>query len=337
MLDLNRKEINFIGYRKVFLSISCVLVVLSLCFIAFKGLDFGTEFTGGSTITFLGQEQMSSADDAGSATELTEASVRDALNSAGYNGELVIQTVQSGNSTGFLAQLSTTDVQECESYAVAAAETLGISTDDVQVSTIGPNWGANVVRTSAIAFAISILAIIAYIWIRFKDYKMGVTAIIALLHDIIIVVGIYALAGREVTPNAIAALLTIMGYSLYDTIVVFHRINDNVTSGAVKHSFWTIANHSINQTLTRTINTTLTSLVPVLAMLFFGGATLQDFAFAMSVGLICGSYSSIAVASPIYAIWKKREKGIEALEERYGTSVITDTRVVLAGLPVKAS
>ncbi len=166
----------------------------------------------------------------------------------------------------------------------------------------------------------SIVLIIIYIAIRF-EYKMGVTAIVALLHDLVLVMGVYALVGREVNPNTIAALLTILGYSLYDTVVVFHRINDNMQSDDIKCTFMTMANHSINQVLVRTVNTTLTSLIPVLAMLLFGGETLKDFAFAMVIGLVCGSYSSIAVASPLYAMWKTREPRYQKLVKKFGPEV----------------
>jgi len=158
--------------------------------------------------------------------------------------------------------------------------------------------------------------IIIYIAIRF-EYKMGLVAVATLVHDLIVIIGIYSIIGREVTPNVIAALLTIMGYSLYDTVVVFHRINDNMASTA-RHSFMTVANHSINQVLMRTINTALSTLIPVVAMLFFGGETLKDFAFAMAIGLVLGSYSSIALASPLYALWKQREPKLNKLAKRYG-------------------
>jgi SecD/SecF fusion protein len=134
-------------------------------------------------------------------------------------------------------------------------------------------------------------------------------------------VGIYALVGREMNPNTIAALLTILGYSLYDTVVVFHRIVDNMENLDIRCSFMTMANHSVNQVLVRSINTTLTSLVPVIAMLFFGGETLKDFAFAMVIGLVIGAYSSIGVASPLYAIWKSRSEENQRLIKRYGPEV----------------
>ena len=313
MVNLDRKEINFIGHRKVFLIISAVLIVCAALAMCVRGLTFGTEFTGGSSITY-----------ASVAEGTTEDQVRDAFSEAGYADELVVQTVSSGDGDGYLVRVDTTDVQEADRLAGDVAAAIGVADEDIQVSTIGPNWGADVIQKSLIALAVSFLLIIGYVWARYREYKMGITAVVALIHDIVIVIGVYALIGHEITPNTVAALLTIMGYSLYDTIVTFHRINENNQEG-MKQSFWTVANHSINQVLRRTINTTLTSILPVLCMLALGGATLQDFALAMAIGLICGSYSSFAVATPLYAMWKNREPEIAKQNAKYGNEVNTDT------------
>jgi len=169
-----------------------------------------------------------------------------------------------------------------------------------------------------IAFFLSILAILLYVSLRF-EYKMSVMAIVALVHDIIITLGIYALSGLEVTPNTVAALLTILGYSLYDTIVVFHRIKEN-SQNLQKQSFMSMANESINEVFVRSLNTTITSLIPVLVMLFFGGPTLKDFAFALTIGLAVGAYSSIGVAAPLYAMWKETEPKYKALAKKYANA-----------------
>ena len=319
MINLDKKEINFIGHRKVFLIISLCLVLASFLAIGIRGLTFSTEFVGGSTITYL-----DTSDD------LTEDSVRQALSNAGYQGEAIIQTMSSGSHEGFLARIDTTEAQEAEAYAAASASELGVSSENIQVSTIGPNWGADVISSSVIAFVVGMILILLYVWFRFRDVKMGATAIVALLHDMIIVVGVYALVGHEITPNTVAAILTIMGYSLYDTIVTFHSINDNAKAGRTTLDFWTIANHSINHVIVRTMNTTITSLSPVVFMLIFGGSTLQDFAFAMVIGLIAGSYSSFALASPIYAIWKnKTEYEVKMANWKYGSKVVTNTKKIM--------
>ena len=302
-----KHDINFLGYRRIFLAVAAVLVCASFAVVGFKGLNFGIEFVGGTSISFHGTG------------DVTTEQLRTAFDQAG-EPDAVIQTTNADGQEGFLVRTTTTSAEDATARANQVADGLGLSTDSFEVTTIGPDWGASVIQSSLIAFLVSIVLIIIYIAIRF-DYKMGITAIVALLHDLILVMGIYALVGREVNPNTIAALLTILGYSLYDTVVVFHRINDNMQGDDIKCTFMTMANHSINQVLVRTINTTLTSLIPVLAMLFFGGETLKDFAFAMAIGLVCGSYSSVAVATPLYAMWKTREPRYAKLQKKYGTQV----------------
>ena len=303
-----KRDIPFLRARKVLLIIAACCVAVALVVCGVRGLNFGTEFVGGTSIS-INQT-------AGATTD----QVRDAFAAAGQENA-VVQTTSTNGQEGFLVRLATTDTTEAYSASSAVAQTLGLSSTDITVSTIQASWGASVIRSSLIAFLVSLVLIIAYIGIRFRSYKMGVVAVITLLHDLIIVVGIYALIGREFTPNTVAALLTILGYSLYDTVVVFHRVNDNMQESSAKVTFVTMANHSINQVFIRSINTTLTSLIPVLFMLLFGSETLKDFAFAMVIGLICGCYSSIAVAMPLFSAWKSREKDNMKLTKKYGTAV----------------
>ncbi len=312
-----KKDINFLGVRKVFLSISAILVVASIATVCVKGLEFGIEFVGGTSVTFNNTENVSIED------------MRQAFSDAG-EPDAVVQTTTSNGSEGFLVRTTTTSAEQASTMANKVASELNLSTDSYEVSTVGPDWGQSVIESSAIAFAVSLLLIIAYIAIRF-EYKMGIIAVVALLHDLIIVVGVYALVGREVTPNTIAALLTILGYSLYDTVVVFHRISDNMKNSDAKWTFMSMANHSLNQVFIRSVNTTVTSFVPVLGMLLFGGETLKDFAFAMSVGLIAGAYSSIGVATPLFAMWKSREPKNAKLTKKYGTAI---TRFTFASTPL---
>ena len=302
-----KHDINFLGHRRVFLGVAAVLVAASFVVVGVRGLNFGIEFVGGTSVAFHGTE------------DVTTEQMRTAFDQAG-EPDAVIQTTDASGEEGFLVRTTTTSAEEATARANQVADDLGLSTDSFEVTTIGPDWGASVIQSSLIAFLVSIVLIIVYIAIRF-EYKMGIMAIVALLHDLVLVMGVYALVGREVNPNTIAALLTILGYSLYDTVVVFHRINDNMKGEDIKCTFMTMANHSINQVLVRTINTTLTSLIPVLAMLFFGGETLKDFAFAMAIGLVCGSYSSIAIAVPLYAMWKTREPRYAKLARKYGPEI----------------
>lgn len=303
-----KRDINFLGYRKIFLSVAAVVMVACLAVVGVRGLNFGIEFVGGTSVTFHGTG------------DVTIEQMREAFSNAG-EPDAVIQTTSADGEEGFLVRTTTTSAEDAATSANAVASELGLATDSFEVTTIGPDWGASVIQSSLIAFLVSIVLIIAYIAIRFRDYKMGLMAVVALFHDLILVVGIYALVGREVNPNTIAALLTILGYSLYDTVVVFHRINDNMSGEGIRCTFMTMANHSINQVFIRTINTTLTSFIPVFAMLLFGGETLKDFAFAMAIGLIAGSYSSIAIATPLYAMWKTREPKFAKLQKKYGSEV----------------
>lgn len=302
-----KRDINFLGVRRILLSVSAVLVVLALAITGIRGLNFGIEFVGGTSVAFHGTG------------DVTIEQMRDAFSDAG-EPDAVVQTTVTDGEEGFLVRTATTDASAAAATAGQVADELSLSTDSFEVNTVGPDWGAGVVQSSLIAFVVSLLLIIVYIAFRF-EYKMGVTAVVALLHDLVLVMGVYALFGREVTPNTIAALLTIMGYSLYDTVVVFHRINDNMNQSDIRCTFMTMANHSINQVFVRTVNTTLSTLIPVVAMLLFGGETLRDFAFAMTIGLVCGSYSSIAVATPLYAIWKTREADFKRLVQKYGPEV----------------
>ena len=315
-----KKDINFMGVRKVLLSVSAFLVLASIATVGFKGLDFGIEFVGGTSVSFH------------NTGDITIEQMRDAFTEAG-EPDAVVQTTNSDGTEGFLIRTTSTSAEDAASVATAVANDLNLSTSSYEVSTIGPDWGAGVIQSSLIAFLVSILLIIVYIAFRF-EYKMGLMAVLALIHDLVIVVGVYALFGREITPNTIAALLTILGYSLYDTVVVFHRINDNMKESKVKCTFMSMANHSLNQVFVRTINTTLTSFIPVLGMLLFGGETLKDFAFAMAVGLIAGSYSSIAVATPLFSLWKSREPKYAKLQKKYGSSI---TRFTFASTPLLAA
>ena len=315
-----KKDINFMGARKVLLSVSAFLVLASIATVGFKGLDFGIEFVGGTSVSFH------------NTGDITIEQMRDAFTEAG-EPDAVVQTTNSDGTEGFLIRTTSTSAEDAALVATAVANDLNLSTSSYEVSTIGPDWGAGVIQSSLIAFLVSILLIIVYIAFRF-EYKMGLMAVLALIHDLVIVVGVYALFGREITPNTIAALLTILGYSLYDTVVVFHRINDNMKESKVKCTFMSMANHSLNQVFVRTINTTLTSFIPVLGMLLFGGETLKDFAFAMAVGLIAGSYSSIAVATPLFSLWKSREPKYAKLQKKYGSSI---TRFTFASTPLLAA
>ncbi|MFC2646923.1 protein translocase subunit SecF [Atopobium sp. oral taxon 416] len=301
-----KHEIRFMAHRKAFFIISGVLIALAIVGMIVRGLVFGIEFIGGTEIDFR---------DTGS---ITIEQMRDAL-SQSDEGEATVQTTVTDGSAGFLVRSGTTDPETAAGHASKAAQILNLSDNSYQVTTIGPDWGADVTRSSTLAFGVAIAAIIVYVSIRY-EFKMSIAAVIALLHDLVITLGVYAWTQLPITPNVVAALLTIMGYSLYDTVVEFNRIDENAKrlNDGVHHTYAQIANFSINEVIVRTINTTITSIVPVVAMLILGGATLRDFAFAMLIGELTGTYSSFAIASQILVVWKAKEPKWHKLEERYG-------------------
>lgn len=298
-------HIPFMKYRYAMLGVSAALIVVSIVLLLVRGLSFGIEFQGGTVIDVVGSGNV------------TIEQMRSAFRDAGVSNPEIQTTVVSGEK-GFVIRTDVTDPQIATKDASDVAKAIKLPSDSFQVTTIGPGWGKNVTNRSTLAFILSIVAILLYIAVRF-DYKMSVTAIVSLVHDLIITLGIYSLAGREVTPNTVAALLTILGFSLYDTIVVFHRIKEN-SATLQKATFMDMANVSINEVFVRSLNTTISSLIPVVVMLFFGGETLKDFAFALSVGLFAGAYSSIGVASPLYAMWREVEPKYQALKKKYASA-----------------
>ncbi len=312
-------EINFIGHRRTLLTISAVLCVLSILGLIVRGLVFGIEFRGGTEIDFQ------------STGDIAISQMRDALASAD-EADATVQTSTSEGEAGFLVRSDTTDPNTANAHAAKAAETLGLTKANYTVTTIGPDWGADTVRSSSIAFLVSIAAIIAFVSLRY-EFKMSITAVLALLHDLLIIIGVYAWTQVPITPNVVAALLTIMGFSLYDTVVEFNRMNENAGRGGdeAHRTYYQIVNFSINEVIVRTINTTLTTLVPITAMYFLGGTTLRDFAFAMLIGEVLGTYSSFAVASPLLAMWKTREPKWAKLEAKYGKTKAAPVDDAIAG------
>ena len=282
-------------------------------------LTLGTEFSGGTSIQI---------NDAG---DVTEDEIKDAFATAaselGYETQISsIQTAASmSGGNGYIVKTTDTVSTNASEIMGHVEQTLGIDEGSVEIETIGASWGASVIWSSILAFFLSCLGILAVIAIRYREPRMGVVALICLFHDMIVVLGIYAWAGlffhMEITSDVIAALLAIIGYSLYDTVVVFHRISKNA-SPQMKCSLLTCANRSLNEVIVRTINTSITSVIPVLFMLIIGTDTLVDFAFAMFCGMVVGVYSTMAISAPIYTKWKAKEPAYARLENKYPYEVV---------------
>jgi SecD/SecF fusion protein len=290
---------DFMGASKWFFSLSgCILLIGALA-IGGKGLNFGIDFKSGTRIQTAFIKPVS------------ESQVAAVMKSAGFaNAEVQKFTNKSIGGTGY--QISTTTLgPEGVKKVQAALDTKfgnGVSvpgTKNFSSTSIGPTFGKTVANSAVIAIIASLLVISAYIALRF-EWKYAIPVLIALMHDLLITAGVYSLTGREVTTATVAALLTILGYSLYDTIIVFDRVRENVPR-MPRAAFSQIVNRSMSEVLTRSLATSFCTLLPVIALLLFGGETLKDFAFALMVGVASGAYSSIFIASPVLTHWKERE------------------------------
>ena len=287
-----RKRFDFMGASKWFFSMSGVILLIGALAIGGKGLNFGIDFESGTRVK----------------TELNrstnENAVRSAIAPSGF-GDAEIQRI-SGQGAGKNAfQISTVTLTQAQRDKIQQSlqQKFGIKSFDYD--TIGPTFGQTVAKSAVIAIIASLLVISLYIALRF-EWKYAVPVLIALMHDLLITAGVYSLLGREVTTSTVAALLTILGYSLYDTIIVFDRVRENVPR-MPRAAFSQIVNRSMSEVLTRSLATSFCTALPIAALLFFGGDTLKDFAFALLVGVISGTYSSIFIASPVLTHWKERE------------------------------
>ena len=324
----SHRQFNFVGLWKYGFILSGILIALAAIGLVVSlvttgsALTLGTEFSGGTSI------QITNTGD------ITQDQVKDAFSSAAdsLGIESQISSIQtstdaSGNP-GFIVKTTNTVSTDANQIMMNVESQLGINGTNVQIETIGASWGASVIGSSILAFLLSCVGILIVIAIRYREPRMGVVALITLFHDMFIIIGVYAWAGMffhmEVTSDVIAALLAIIGYSLYDTIVVFHRINKNA-SPQMKCSMKTCANRSVNEIIVRSLNTSITSILPVLLMLILGTDTLRDFAFAMFCGMLIGVYSTIAISAPIYTLWKCRQPEYARLEKKYPYEVVQST------------
>ncbi len=292
-MQLIRPDINidFIGKRKIALTISAVMILTSLLMLGVKGLNFGIDFTGGTLVEVKFDKAPTIAD------------VRSSISPKGY-GNAVIQ--EFGAPEEILIRVQNKEGEKSSTISTAILDGLSekFTADAVEmrrVEFVGPQVGEELTRAGIMAVLIAMVAILIYVTFRF-EFRFALGADAALLHDVTIVLGLFAITGKEFTLPVIAALLTVIGYSLNDTIVVFDRIRENLAANRKRKTpvdEITIVNGSINQTLARTLMTSLTTLLVVMALFFLGGEVIHDFAFALMAGILVGTYSSIYVASPV--------------------------------------
>jgi SecD/SecF fusion protein len=321
----HRWTFDFMGASKYFFSMSGIILLVGALAIGGKGLNFGIDFKSGTRITTPLERPA------------TETQVRDVMSNLGYS-DAEIQKVNDKQLGANVVQISTRELQpnKVQDVREALNKRFGVSQAKFSNTSIGPTFGQTVARTAVVAIIASLLVISAYIALRF-EWKYAVPVLIALMHDILITSGVYSLTGREVTTSTVAALLTILGYSLYDTIIVFDRIRENVPR-MPRAAFSQIVNRSMAEVLTRSLATSFSTLLPVLCLLLFGGGTLKDFAFALLVGIASGTYSSVFIASPVLTHWKEREKVYERRRERirleFGGMVPAYATATVGGAPV---
>jgi SecD/SecF fusion protein len=297
-----RWHFDFSRASKYFFTFSgCILLVGTLAF-ATKQLNLGIDFEGGSRIT-VGLEKAATVDD-----------VRTTVESAGIKDAEITKATNNQLGTNVFDIDSKADPQEVRGVQPALQSQYGIVPNGFNATTVGPTFGKQVARSAIEAVIFSLLVICGYVAFRFEP-KYAVPVIIAVIHDILITGGVYSLTGREVTSGTVAAFLTILGYSLYDTVIVFDRVRENVPR-LPRATFSQIVNRSMSEVLTRSLITGLSSVFLVTVLFIFGGATLRDFAFAMMIGLLSGTYSSIFIASPVLTHWKEREPAYRRRRER---------------------
>ena len=307
---------DFVRRKRIWFTISTVVILLGVISLGFRGLNMSIEFVGGTSWTV-------------SSSTLTVQQTTSAMTAAGLTGETVVSLGQGTNRSievqSKLPKGQSATAQTSESNKIATALQKAAhksSINDVSVETVGPSWGGQITQKAVIALIVFFILVSLYISLFF-EWRMALAAILAVLHDILVTVGIYSISGFLVTPDTVVAFLTILGYSLYDTIVVFDRVRDNVKNLSVRDrlTFSDIVNLSMNQTAARSINTSLVAIMPILSVLIIGAellgaTTLQYFGLALLVGLTTGAYSSIFIASPLVAVMKERQPKYVELRKR---------------------
>ena len=299
---LSWRGVDFMGASRYFFTMSGVILLVGALAIGGKGLNLGIDFTGGTRITANLQHPAS------------VAQVRTVMTSNGAKNPEV-QKVSHTGLGAYVFQISSKQLGPGPISAVKSDLQSRFGVRSFDDTSIGPTFGRTITHAAIIAIIASLLVISVYVALRF-EWKFAVPVLIALAHDLLITAGVYALTGRQVTADTVAALLTILGYSMYDTIIVFDRVRENIPR-MPRAAFSQIVNRSMSEVLTRSLATTSCTLLPVVALLIFGGGgTLGDFAFALLIGIASGAYSSIFIASPVLMHWKEREPGYRARRER---------------------
>ncbi len=306
-------SVDFVGRKWLWYSISALIVLLAIGGLVFRGLNLGIEFKGGNEYTV----PVTSAQ----LNQNTVAELQRVVAASGIPGASSPVANTAGSKS---IKVRTEDVKSSDSKTLVSlmAKVVGDSPNQVSQKDIGPSLGKQVTQAAATGLVVFIILVMLLIWAYFREWKMSVAAVVALAHDLVITIGVYALSGFEVTPATVTGLLTILGFSLYDTVVVFDKVRENTKNLRTKKTTYAVeANLAVNQTLVRSLNTSIVALLPVGAILYvgvntLGSGALKDLALALFVGMAAGAYSSIFIASPLLVQLKSREASVTDAERR---------------------
>src|ERR1700736_3724481 len=301
---------NFVGRQRLWYTISGAILVISILALIFRGLVFSVDFKGGAIFEFP-------------APSVSLSQVQSAVSDGGVSGAIVQQVHKPGQPAGWQVQTKALTGPQTVTLENTLGGKLGVNTNNITVTTVGPSWGSQISSKALEALIAFLIVIVGYLSIAF-EWKMAIAAFIALIHDIVINIGVYALAGFQDSPASVIGLLTILGYSLYDTVVVFDKVRENTAGllGGARTTYSQAANLALNQTLVRSINTSLIALLPVTAILVVSTALLgannelEELALVLFIGMLSGTYSSIFIATPVLADLKEREPQYKALAKR---------------------
>lgn len=302
-----RTSVPFVPKRRIWYTIAVLVILVSAVLVWKPGLNPGIDFKGGSEVTITGLANPS------------ESPANDVLKDEGIDGA----SVTTMGSSAVRIQTTTLEKKDLDTLTAALTKAYTVDSSDVSATTIGPTWSSDVTSKAIRGLVIFFLLVGALIWAYFRTWKMAVAALLALVHDIVITVGVYAASGFEVTPATIIGVLTILGYSLYDTVVVFDKIRENTDGyeSQTRSTYAELANLAVNQTFIRSVNTSIVGVLPVASLLvvgafILGAGTLRDIALTLFIGMIAGTLSSIFLATPLLVDLRSREKGVREQAER---------------------
>jgi preprotein translocase subunit SecF len=322
-------SIDFVRKQRLWYAISGLIVLVCVIALLTRGLNFSLDFTGGASFTFP------------AAASVTQNAISQVVSTAG-GGDSVVQFT-SGGVHQWTAQTGTLSTAQTQSVTDALEKAFHIAQSSMTVQIVGPTWGSQVTSKAIEALIVFLIVIVIYLSVAF-EWRMAAAAFVALVHDIVITIGVYALAGFSVSPTSVIGLLTILGYSLYDTVVVFDKVREN-TAGLLttqRSTYSDAANLALNQTLVRSMNTSLTALLPVASILFvgaglLGAGTLKDLALVLFVGMLSGTYSSIFIATPVLADLKERDPRYKELAVKVNRRLASSRAQRAAGETVGTS